>query len=145
MTTTEDLSMMTVPSPAADGASPVSAASSPMPSSVTQTDTSRFGMQIVTFSGGSTFAALYAAEAWCAARGISVGRSDGRNPSGLLYGEYDIQKWHNLNARERAVLDGTLTGDGRNGPVTVSIKPRPADHAPASPASQNPAPEDSHQ
>lgn len=104
-----------------DAASPV-APGTPLP--VTEADTSRFGMEIVTFSGGATFGALYAAEAWCAARGISVGRADGRNPCGLLYGEYDIQKWHNLNAKERAALDGLLTGDKRNGPVTVSIKPR---------------------
>lgn len=81
------------------------------------------GMLLVTFSGGDVFDALRAAEAWCAARGISVGRTDGRNPSGLLYGDFDIQKWHNLRAKERAALDGLLTGDKRHGPVTVSIRP----------------------
>lgn len=77
-----------------------------------------------TFAQQGDFAAVRAAEAWCAERGISVGRMDRFDVRGLLYGRYDIAKWHNLTKRERAQCHGQMRGDMRHGPVTVSIIPR---------------------
>lgn len=79
---------------------------------------------VKTFSESGDFEASHAAERWCAENGISVGRCQGPSPRGLLYGDYDIQKWRNLNVHERAMLDGTLTGDMRHGPVHLRIKTR---------------------
>lgn len=79
-------------------------------------------MRIVeTFKQAGDFEALYAAQAWCAERGISVGSGQNGSPRGLLYGEFSIAKWRNLNQQERAELHGLMTGDARNGPVQVSI------------------------
>lgn len=75
-----------------------------------------------TFTTPGEFVACREAEAWCKANGISVGRMQGHDPRGLLRGEFDIQKWRNLNAKERKALHGRMTGDMRNGPVTVSIE-----------------------
>lgn len=66
---------------------------------------------------------MYAAEAWCAANGISVGQSSATGPTGLLFGEYDwIAKWRNLTPQERADLHGTMSGDFREGPVVIELK-----------------------
>ncbi len=79
-------------------------------------------MATYTFTGKTDFAAARAAERWCEEHGYSVGRSQRGSPRGLLRGNYDIQKWRNLTASDRAALDGTMTGDMRNGPVVVWIK-----------------------
>lgn len=57
----------------------------------------------IEFKQQGSFQAMYAAEAWCAAHGISVGQSCATGPTGLLFGKYDwIAKWRNLTAQERA-------------------------------------------
>ena len=76
----------------------------------------------IVFDQTGDFAATYAAEEWCKENGYSVGTMQRGDPRGILKGDFDIQKWRNLNAKDRAELDGTLTGDGRNGPVTIRIK-----------------------
>lgn len=53
--------------------------------------------------------------------GFSVGRMQADEPIGILFGQYDIQKWRNLRRIERETLHGTPTGDKRNGPVKVVI------------------------
>ncbi|KKU86983.1 MAG: hypothetical protein UY18_C0050G0011 [Microgenomates group bacterium GW2011_GWF2_47_9] len=73
------------------------------------------------FSADGTFKAYYAACDWCSDSGFSVGTMDGRNPIGLIRGDANIEKWHNLSKKEIAALDGKMTGDMRNGPVTVEI------------------------
>ena len=78
-------------------------------------------MKIV-FDVPGDFEACRAAEARCAVRGIAVGRPQRGSPRGLLRGDFDIQKWRNLDDAERGQLDGTMTGDMRNGPVTVEFK-----------------------
>ena len=46
------------------------------------------------------------------------------DPTGLLFGHYDwIAKWRNLTPAERAQLHGTMSGDFREGPVVISLKP----------------------
>ncbi|ABM96988.1 hypothetical protein [Methylibium petroleiphilum] len=84
-------------------------------------------MERVVFEQKGDFAASNAAEAWCAERGISVGIMERGMPRGLLYGDFEIAKWHNLNRADRAALDGRMTGDMRHGPVAIEIAPaRPA-------------------
>jgi hypothetical protein len=76
-----------------------------------------------TFSGTRDFEASDKAEAWCEARGLSVGRMQGPDQRGILLGAYDIQKWRNLNHGERMALHGVMSGDMRRGPVHVDLKP----------------------
>ena len=75
----------------------------------------------VCFRHEGNFAAYRAAEAWLTERGYSIGHMQRGAPCGLLHGDYDIQKWRNLSNAERAALDGTLSGDFRNGPVTIRL------------------------
>lgn len=78
----------------------------------------------VVFNQKGTFQALRAAETWCKQNGISVGQSCALGPSGLLFGHYDwIAKWRNLTPAERAQLHGTMSGDFREGPVVISLRP----------------------
>lgn len=79
-------------------------------------------MARVTFRETGTFEASRKAEAWCAARGLSIGPSDRFDQRGILLGYYCIAKWHNLTRKEIAQLDGVLTGDGRHGPVHIDLK-----------------------
>jgi hypothetical protein len=75
----------------------------------------------VTFTQAGDFEAVNAAERWCAEHGISVGHMQGPQPRGLLFGEFEVAKWRNLNVLERAALHGTMSGS-RRGPVTVVLK-----------------------
>ena len=75
----------------------------------------------ITFDGADEFEAMQDAEAWCDKHNVSIGRMERCMPRGLLVGDFDIAKWHNLNQAERDRLHGTMTGDMRTGPVTVSI------------------------
>ena len=64
-----------------------------------------------------------AAERYLAERGFSVGRRQGDAERGVLLGSFDIQKWRNLNAADRAALHGVLqrTGRDRDTPAVVTI------------------------
>lgn len=53
-------------------------------------------MARVTFTETGTFEASWKAEAWCAARGLSIGPMDRFDQRGILLGNYCIAKWHNL-------------------------------------------------
>lgn len=75
------------------------------------------------FTVPGNYAAWHAAESWLTTRGFSIGRMQGPDPRGIIHGDYDIQKWHNLNHAERAALDGTMAGSMRNGPITVTLLP----------------------
>lgn len=65
------------------------------------------------------FAAISAAESFCKARGFSVGTMQRDAPMGLKHGDFNIQKWRNLDREDRARLDGAIVGEKRHGPVTV--------------------------
>lgn len=64
---------------------------------------------------------------WLGARGFSVGRMQRDDPRGILRGDYDIQKWRNLDGEHRRRLDGVLFATG--GPMTrgaiirLAVKP----------------------
>jgi len=77
----------------------------------------------VVFNDAGDFAAVRAAEDWCAKHGLSVGAMERGKPRGLLFGDYAIAKWHNLRQADKDALHGTMTGDMRNGPVTVAVSP----------------------
>lgn len=77
---------------------------------------------------GGNFEACHEAEAWCRERCIAVGRMAADQPRGLLFGYYNIAKWHNLSGPERRELDGTMTGDMRHGPVIVELQGEEADY-----------------
>ena len=74
-----------------------------------------------TFDNPGDFDAPRSAELWLKEKGYSVGAMQGSAPRGILKGEFLIAKWRNLNAHDRNVLDGQLTGDSRSGPITVEI------------------------
>jgi len=76
---------------------------------------------VLKFDQQGDFAALYAAQAWCREHGVSYGSTDRTRTIGLLVGEYCIAKWHNLTRKERREVDGTITGDARNGPLHLRI------------------------
>ena len=88
------------------------------------------GMKL-TFREVGDFAATHAAEECLSKAGFSVGRSERGNPRGILFGDFDIQKWRNLDRIERDRLHGTLAGDGRYAPVTISLHPNCPPHASA--------------
>src|SRR3546814_9995593 len=81
-------------------------------------------MEIV-FDQKGTFKALEAARQWCRDNGVSYGSSCAMSPTGLLRGDYCIAKWRNLTPKERKQLDGTMSGDMRERPVTIRLRDLP--------------------
>ncbi len=57
------------------------------------------------------FVAVRRAEQLLQAHGFSVGVTQRGSSRGIMFGDYDIQKWRNLNVAERAALHGILDGD----------------------------------
>jgi hypothetical protein len=77
--------------------------------------------QKMVFDRKGTFTAYNDAETWCFERGFSVGMMSRNDPIGLWLGNVTVAKWINLTREERSMLDGKMTGDMRNGPITVEI------------------------
>lgn len=73
------------------------------------------------FNEAGDFNAMQAAEDWCRENSISFGPPERGSPRCLMRGDYDIAKWRNLSAAERKECHGVMTGDMRNGPVTVEL------------------------
>lgn len=67
------------------------------------------------------FSACHTAEDWLKKRGFSLGYMQGPSPRGILFGDYEIAKWRNLNGKEKKELDGQMTGSMRNGPVMIEL------------------------
>lgn len=76
---------------------------------------------IKTFHEQGDFAACAAADQWLYDNGYSVGSPQRGAPRGIMRGDALIAKWRNLTPRERATLDGQMTGDMRSGPVVIEI------------------------
>lgn len=57
------------------------------------------------------FVAARRAEQLLQSHGFSVGTTQRGSPRGILFGDYDIEKWRNLDERDRAGLHGILDGD----------------------------------
>ncbi len=77
------------------------------------------------FNRTGDFEAWYECQQWLTERGYSFGSTCVMSPVGVLKGDYSIAKWRNLSTQERAALDGTVTGDFRNGPLTLVLKEAP--------------------
>lgn len=75
----------------------------------------------ITFDQTEDWKAVDAAEKWCKEQGISVGTMEGRSPRGLMRGVHSIPKWRHLDIEDKKLLDGTMTGDMRNGPVHIEL------------------------
>jgi len=82
-----------------------------------------------TFEQPGTFQAFYAAQQWLTKHGYSFGPTCRGQPVGILKGDFIIAKWRNLTDQEIEQLDGCLTGDMREGPVTVFLNEAPAQEA----------------
>ena len=82
-------------------------------------------MKSITFINSGDFAAARAAEDWLRENGYSWGAMQRNDPRAIYNGDYVIGKWRNLSPYERANADGTMTGDMRKGPVTVTLKDAP--------------------
>ena len=77
-----------------------------------------------------TFPSNDAAVSALEAAGFSVGRLQASSPRGVMFGDFDIQKWRNLRRGDRETLDGHLCRHGPPGsPASVTI--HSADHIPA--------------
>ena len=62
------------------------------------------------------------AEALVKAAGWSIGPSDRSQCRGVLFAcGVDVAKWHTMNSVERAGCDAVVVGDGRNGPLTLTL------------------------
>lgn len=79
-------------------------------------------MQKVIFNNIGTFAAAHAAEDWLRARGFSWGASQADGPQAIWHGDHCISKWRNLGLQERNACDATMTGNGREGPMTIALR-----------------------
>lgn len=86
----------------------------------------RFG---ITFDQIGDFAATNEAERLLKAHGFAIGPSQRGAPRAVMFGNYIVSKWKNLNRVEREFTHATLTGDGRNGPLTLRLLPAAPDAA----------------
>lgn len=79
----------------------------------------------VTFSNVGTWEAKNAALEWARSRGFTAGSTCAMLPLALVKGDYDATplpwKWKNFRKGDHQYVDGMITGDFREGPVTVSI------------------------
>lgn len=74
-----------------------------------------------TFTGPNDFDAVYEAETWLKSRGFAYGSMQRDSPRGIMFGDFDISKWRNLNKADIKALHGVMRGDMRHGPVIVEL------------------------
>ncbi len=86
----------------------------------------RFG---IVFYAMGTWAALREAEAFLKGAGFSIGSGQRGAPTAVMFGDYLVSKWKNLNHDERRETHATLTGDNREGPLTLRLLPAAPDEA----------------
>lgn len=75
----------------------------------------------VTFRQKETFAAYNAATDYLKNHGYSYGSMQRGSPTAIKKGDYLIEKWRYLTPEERENIDGIISGEFRNGPVSVFI------------------------
>lgn len=76
-------------------------------------------------AAGNEFEALNEARSFLAAHGFSVGSLQRGAPIGVMFGDYKIAKWRNLDSEDIADLHGRLeskNGSFRTGPITLRIR-----------------------
>lgn len=74
------------------------------------------------FKAEGDFKSYYKAERFLDDNGYSYGSSDISAYVAIWKGDCYISKWRNLSSKEKSECHGLITGDHRNGPVTVTIK-----------------------
>jgi len=78
-----------------------------------------------TFNNEGTFEAYWAALAWARAKGFEESSMSHPLPTALVKGSFEEsdlpEKWKNFKPRHAEMVDGTITGDLREGPVTVKL------------------------
>lgn len=74
------------------------------------------------FESELAFGAYTKAREFARSIGMSVGVMQAGNPTALVRGDVQVAKWRNLSSDERALIDGVIVGDKRNGPVTVHYR-----------------------
>jgi hypothetical protein len=67
------------------------------------------------------FAAQDAAEAELGRHGFSIGPSETGAPWAVMHGEVKVGKWRNLSPDERSAAHLTLSGNGRHGPLILTL------------------------
>jgi hypothetical protein len=80
------------------------------------------GATVAEFSQKGTFKALRAAEDWLRARGFSWGSSQVDGPQAIWHGDCAISKWRNLSAAEKRECHAVMEGDGREGPMRITLR-----------------------
>ena len=86
-------------------------------------------LHAIVFDREGVFEATNDAEAFLASAGFAIGPSQRGAPRAVMFGNYTVSKWRNLNHDERRETHGTLTGDARNGPLTFRLLPAAPDDA----------------
>jgi hypothetical protein len=74
------------------------------------------------FKAEGNFEAYYKAEKFLRDNGYSYGSSQGSAPVAIWKGDCHISKWRGLSEKERSECHGIITGQMRNGDITVNIK-----------------------
>lgn len=83
----------------------------------------------IVFDRPGDFVAIEDARAFLKKAGFSLGPSQCGAPIAVMFGDYAVPKWRNLNHDERRETHATLTGDSRNGPLTFRLLPAAPDDA----------------
>ena len=78
-----------------------------------------------TFSNAGTWEAYHAALVWARGKGFEEGSMSHPLPTALVKGSYEEsdlpEKWKNFKPGHAEWVDGTITGDFREGPVVVRL------------------------
>jgi len=85
------------------------------------------GLFGIVFDRAGTFAAMNDARAFLKGAGFSLGPSQRGAPIACMFGDWSVSKWRNLSHDERREVHATLTGDGREGPLTFRLLPAAPD------------------
>jgi hypothetical protein len=96
------------------------------PAPVIQSERPCLAPLVITEQNGrlvATFATEVEALAWLKARGFSVGRMQAGSPRGILFGDFDIQKWRNLRPADRAELHGLMISGRHAVRASVALYP----------------------
>lgn len=78
-------------------------------------------MNVIEFSNKGDFEASNAAEDWLRAHGFSFGSMQAGSPRAVWFGDCYISKWRHLSAAEKRDMDARMEGDGRHGPVRITL------------------------
>lgn len=78
--------------------------------------------KVVVIPAGEAFESIRKAEEQVRAEGYMTGAMQAGAPMGFAKGMEYIGKWRNIHPGEWPRLDGIITGDFRNGPVTIQYR-----------------------